>query len=278
MDYGINDEPRRIRNQVQHFIRIGRYEKAKIISSELISKYPEYPYAYYDMAVCEYYLERIDNSIELCYKALELGMRPVSVSIMLMLYYNEKGDFINVDRQHDLLKTLDPNNNDALAFYGYSLWKRGKHKEGITMLEEAFANDAMNPHIIGFLFAATKKSRDNKQKEQLLNIYMSSSASEKKKLIFAGKYYIHMKKWKEAKRCFSGAIGIDPMNSEALDYMKIIELKDNLPKLMVVAIGWTTAVYFLRFDNHQILTYGYFIPSILMVSLVLAVIYKLRRL
>ena len=278
MDNGLSDEPRRIRNQAQYFISIGRYERARSIISELISKYPEYPYAYYDMAVCEYYLGRIDNSIELCYKSLELGMRQVAVSIILMMLYNEKCDFAKVDNQYEVIKSLDPTNNDALAIYGYSLSQRGNEKEGIPLLEEAFKNDATNSIIIGYLFFATKKSRNKAQKEELLKLYMNSGASEKRKLLFAGKYNIHMKKWKNAKECFARVIGMDPMNEEAIHYMKIIELKENLPKLIVMAAGWTVAIYITRFNCHELRTYGFFMPALMIFLLVAVLIYKLRRL
>jgi len=278
VSYGVNGEPQRIRQQVQHFIKIGRYDKARSVASELISKYPEYPYGYYDMSLCEYYHERIDNSIELCYKALESGMAQVPISIMLMLYYNEKSDFKNVDKHYELIKTLAPACNDALSIYGYSLCKRGKEKEGVTILEEAFANDSTNSIIIQYLFIAAKRSKNKAQKEELLKLYMNSGVSEKRKLLFAGKYNVNIKKWKEAKECFARVIAIDPINKEAIEYMRIIELRHNLPLASLFFILFTFAVYDIKFDYRNLLTYIYFIPSICGFLLIGAAIYKLRKL
>jgi len=159
MGYGINTEAYKIRKQVQHFIRLGRYEKAKAIASNLITEYPDYPYAYYDMSVCEYYFGRIDNAIELCQKSLEHGMRPLAVYILMMLYHNEKGDYDSVDLYYDNISKISTSEADVKALYGYSLWKRGRKEEGIKMVEEAFSEDSTDPIILKYLLITAKRKK-----------------------------------------------------------------------------------------------------------------------
>jgi len=285
LSYKLNKEAMGMFSQVKHFISLGRYERARSIASDLITKYPEFPNVFYSMSVCEFNLGKIDNAIELCNKSLELGMSQLAVSIMLMCYYNEKDDFINVDRQFDLLGISGSTNADALGIYGYSLWRRGQHKKGIEILEEAFAKDATNYTIIDYLFTASKKSRKKDELKALLKIYMNSSASEKRKLIFAGKYALYEKNWKEAKRCFERVISIDPLDKVAVYYMSLVRFKcRDRYILWLTGIGFGLFAHALNAKNitgftnlHRINEYLSYITALSLVTLPIVLEFRLRK-
>lgn len=269
-----NEEPRRIRNQVRHFISMGRYERAKSIASDLISKYPEYPYVYYDMSVCQYYLGSVDDSIELCLKSLELGMRPLAVYIMLMVCYNEKDDFTNVDDCYNEVNRISPGEVDAKAIYGYSLWRRGKKEEGIRILEEAINDECTNTIVLRYILLTSKRNKNKEQLKELIRMYMNTGASEKNKLLFTARAEAYMKNWKEAREYYGRVLSVDPMNEEANYFFNMMDVEEKLKKGSIFIVLWIAAVLMLRFDQSRIITYVYFIPALIYLAFLAAFIYK----
>jgi tetratricopeptide (TPR) repeat protein len=132
-----NVERMRIRSQIEHFMRIGRYEKIKPLASDLIAGYPEYGYGYYAMAVYEDYKDRTENAIELCHKAAEYGMSRLVPGILLIICYDKIDNYANADAEYNTLIREYPFCYDAMAIYGYSLWRRGRKDEGIALLQKA---------------------------------------------------------------------------------------------------------------------------------------------
>jgi len=231
---GINLEAYEIRKQVQHFIDLRRYEKAKAIASDLISKYPDFAFAYYDMALCEYYLGRIDNAIELCQKSLELGMAPLTVYTAMMLYHNHKGDYKSVEFYYNNINKMGAIKADVRTMYGYSLWKRGRKKEGRNMIEEAFSEDSTNPAILYYILCTAKRGgKDKKRLRELINIYMNTGASEKDILMFAGRVEAHLGNWREAKKNFEKVLSIDPADLKADAFLAWTDMNKHLVKFGV---------------------------------------------
>ncbi|OPZ90645.1 MAG: Tetratricopeptide repeat protein [Firmicutes bacterium ADurb.Bin419] len=269
----IDSEPQRTRKQVQHFISIGRFEKARSIASNLISEYPEYPYAYYDMAVCEFYLGRVDNSIELCQRALECGMKPLAVYIMMMIYHDEKGDYDSVDQYFSNINKISSGEADVLALYGYSLWKRGRKEEGIRFLDEAFSEECNNPIILRYVLLTSKRKKDKNQIKELMNIYMNTGASEKNKLMFLGKAEAYLGNWREAKKNYEKVVGIDPMNDEAKYFLNMMEVEEGIKKLCPFVFLLAVAL-FLKFSDGRIMKFFSLIPIILYLIFVAVFIHK----
>jgi len=201
-----------------------RFEKARSIASDLISKYPEFPDGYYLMAICEYHVGRIDNSIELCQNALKYGISPFTVYVAMMFYYIEKGDYDSVEQCYNQISNVYSKDADARALYGFSLWKRGKKEEGIRMMEEAFSKDYTNTIVLQCLLHACKK-RGKDYLRELVGIYMNTKASEKNKLLFAGKAEAYLGNWRKAKKIFEKVLSIDPTNKEAKGFLKLIKME-----------------------------------------------------
>lgn len=269
----IDSEPQRTRKQLQHFISIGRFEKAKSIASDLISKYPEYPYAYYDMAVCEFYLGRVDNSIELCQRSLEYGMKPLAVYVMMMIYHDEKGDYDSVDQYYRNIKEISSGEADVLALYGYSLWKRGRKEEGIRMLNEAFSEECNNPIILRYVLLTSKRRKDKKQLKELMDIYMNTGASEKNKLLFLGRSEAYLGNWHEAKKNYEKVMSIDPMNNEAKYFLNMMEVEENTKKLGLF-VFLLAAALFLKFSDGRIMKFFSILPMLLYLIFVVVFIHK----
>jgi tetratricopeptide (TPR) repeat protein len=263
-----NEEQLRIKKQIEYFMNIGRYEKVKVLATDLITRYPNDPYGYYAMSIYEYNLRRIDNAIELCHKSMEYGINQLTSGLLLMVYYNEKRDYSNVDVHYNSLKQKYPFSNDALAVYGYSLWQRGQKDEGISILRKALSYDSSDPMIIEFLFNATKTKKDLDHLNMLLKLYMNSGASEKQKQVLAGEYEFYSSNWSEAKKCFQRALELNPTDAKSLHYIKIIEQRKILPLLVILVV--CIPIYFFRFDFQRV-PYG-FIPPILVLLMLLVVI------
>jgi tetratricopeptide (TPR) repeat protein len=269
----INSEPQRIRKQLQHFINIGRFEKAKSIASDLISKHPEYPYAYYDMAVCEFYLGRVDNAIELCQRSLEYGMKPLAVFVMMMIYHNEKGDYNSADQYYININKISSGEADVLALYGYSLWKRGRKEEGVRMLEEAFSEECNNPLILRYVLLTSKRRKDRNQIKELMDIYINTGASEKNKLLFLGKSEAYLGNWREAKKNYEKVMSIDPINKEAEYFLNMMEVEENTKKLGLFVFLLSVAL-FLKFKEGSIVKFFSLLPVLLYLVFVALFIHK----
>lgn len=268
-------EQQKINGQIQYFLKIRRYEKAKVLAQDLISRYPNYPNAYYAMSVYENYHGRTDNAIELCHRSMELGMSQLATGILLMLYYDQKSDYSNVDAQFDLLSRNFPSNYDVLAIYGYSMWQRGQKDKGISILNEAFSYNPTDSMVIKFLFTTTKSDKNGALNE-LLKLYMSSNASDNQKMLLSGIYEFQEHNWQEARKCFASVIAQDPKNDEALHYMEILELRKKMPLIMLSALGFGILVYFFKFNYQQPLTYVFFLPSLLFLVLFAVVLVKMK--
>jgi tetratricopeptide (TPR) repeat protein len=225
------------------------------------------------MAVCEFYLGRVDNSIELCQRSLECGMRPIAVYVMMMLYHNEKGDFDSVDQYYSSINKISSCEADVRALYGYSLWKRGRKEEGIRLLEEAFSEEATNPTILRYLLIASKRRNDRHQLKELIMIYMNTGASEKSKLLFVGRAEAYLRNWKGAKKNYEKVLSIDPMNSEAKYFLNMMDVEKNLKKLGICLFFFTVTL-FLRFNTTGMMKYGFFFLVILYLVFVALLIYK----
>jgi len=274
--YELNQEQDRIKKQILHFIKIGRYEKVKVLAADLITRYPSYPYGYYSMSIYEYSKGKVDNAIELCHKSLEYGMGKLGVIPLLMIYYSDKQDYCSLDTYFNALIKEFPFCNEALAIYGYSLWQRGKKDEGIGILQEAFSRDISNPMVIKYLFMAVKKKRNLEELSTLLKIYINSSASDKQKLVIAGLYEIYNNNWEEARKCYKQVLGMDPLDEEALHYMTIIELRAKMVIVFLSAVGWAILVYFIKFNAKYPITYFLFLPTLIIFTLIIVVLIKMR--
>lgn len=269
----IDSEPQRTRKQIQHFISIGRFKKARLIASDLISNYPEYPYAYYDMAVCEFYLGRVDNSIELCQRSLECGMKPLAVYIMMMIYHNEKGDYDSVDQYYSSINEISSVEADVLALYGYSLWKRGRKEEGIRILNKAFSKECDNTLILQYLLLTSKRRKEKNQIKELMDIYMNTGASEKSKLLFLGRSEAYLGNWREAKKNYEKVMSIDPMNDEAKYFLNMMEVEENIKKLGLFVFLLAAALY-LKFSDGRIIKFFSLLPILLYLIFVVVFIHK----
>jgi tetratricopeptide (TPR) repeat protein len=268
-----NVEQKRIRSQIHHFIGIGRYEKIKLLASDLIAGYPEYDYGYIAMAIYENHQGRTENAIELCHKAAEYAMSRFVPGMLLMIYYNIMDDYANADAEYHNLMREYPFCYDAMAIHGYSLWQRGRRDEGIVLLQKAFAENPSDPMTIKYFLTATKKSKDA---EMLLKLYMDSQASDKQKLVLTGLHEIYVNNWGEAKKCFEKVLGMDPTDDEALYFMKIIKLRKYLPLLFIAAIGIGAFVYLFMFDPQDLLTSVFFVKPLILLIFIGYIFVKIR--
>lgn len=279
MNYENNYEFKNLLNTLSVLISCNQIKKAKKIVSGLIEKYPKWPEGFYHLSICEFYLNNIYKAIELCKKSLDLGMNQLSVSTSLMYYYNEINDFEKVDKQFNLLRTTASDNNDVLAIYGYSLCKRGQTLEGERILQDAISWSDNKSLILNYLYCSTKQHRKRKKENTtLLRIYMNSPITEVDKLIFVGKYEINLRNWRAANKYFEKAIGVDPLNKEVSEYLKIIELRrKGMPLLLITFIAFTFLIYEIKFDPSRIITYIYFFPSLVLLMLFLACMYGVNK-
>ncbi|MHC1682878.1 MAG: tetratricopeptide repeat protein [Clostridiaceae bacterium] len=279
MNYENNYEFKNLLNTLSMLISCNQIKKAKEIISDLIKKHPKWPEGYYHLSICEFYSNNIDKAIELCEKSLDLGMNQLSVRTSLMYYYNEKNHFEKVDKQFELLRTTASDNNDVLAIYGYSLCKRGQVFEGERILQDAISWSDNKSLILNYLYCSTKQHRKRKKENTtLLKIYMNSSIPEVNKLIFVGKYEINLRNWRAANNYFKKAIGVDPLNKEVLEYLKIIEIRRKaMPLLLIIFIVITFLIYEIKFNPSQIITYLYFFPSLIVIMLFLICMYGVNK-
>ncbi|RMD49526.1 MAG: tetratricopeptide repeat protein, partial [Ignavibacteria bacterium] len=85
--------------------QLGKYEEAIKYYQNTISKAPNHPEAYFNMALCQQKLERQDEALESYLKAVEINPHLDDAYNNIAYIYQEKGDLENAEKY--LLKTSD---------------------------------------------------------------------------------------------------------------------------------------------------------------------------
>lgn len=147
-----------------------RYKNALKFYNELLDFSPENELALEGAAYCLYNLQRNEDALIMCQKALRINPNLAIPHVILAYLYDDKGDTANSRQEARIALGLEPSSPEVLCCYGLLLLSDGKIEEAIQYLEKAVNVDA-DMYLAHYnLFVAYQKQRNRKGVATELNI------------------------------------------------------------------------------------------------------------
>jgi tetratricopeptide (TPR) repeat protein len=149
-----------------------KYIDALGIYNRLIEKNPNDTVAYHGASKCLHRLNKLDEAINTCEKALEINEKLPLIHVILASVYNKLENREKSRKEAEIALSLDANSAVVLGCYGTSLLADNKLDEAISYLEKSVKVD--NTDYVFHYNLAIAYSKDKRWGEtirELKNVY-----------------------------------------------------------------------------------------------------------
>lgn len=209
--------------QVHHYLEINNYFKAQMEIQEMLQQYPEDGHLHYLLSCCLFGAEEFEAAIEECSIAAENDYSIVLCNYLLAKIYLEQERYKKSEQLFLEALSMEPNDADILASYGYLMLKTGFKDKAVKLINEALRIEPENCIALRYKYYLQIAARKRAAYMETLEKIMQNSDSELQKLISIAVQQLIEKKSRAAKETLRQAYLMDPTNMELLQLLKDVE-------------------------------------------------------
>ncbi|KJS48848.1 MAG: hypothetical protein VR66_11790 [Peptococcaceae bacterium BRH_c23] len=231
---------------VQHYVEIGKYNKAEEYMQKLLENSPENPQFLSFMSNIQLNLGNLDLAEKFCLESMRTEADNEEGYHLLGVINIERKNYVEAEK--NLLESLrlNPENPRVLAKYGYLMLITGYDEKAEKLIKEALRIDPDDPAVleIGFQYYLIK----NKKEQQLhfLYRYFQQSNNQIGKLTKIALTELLQNNHKSARENFVQAYLLDPTDQDLLSVIEEIDRDYHvifLPQRAIQKIGGPAVVW-----------------------------------
>lgn len=206
--------------EAEHYIDLGRADKAQEILLKVLAEEPGNSLALYLLAVSQYHLEQNDEAMLTCLEGLKHGGLREDFHCLLGRIYFALGCLPEAEESFLESLKINPNNPGVIANYGYLMLRTGHEKKAARLMEEALRIDPEDPVVLHYAFYFYLAKDKRHEEMDALSDYIQYSSDEIGTLVKAGTANAVRGRRREARENFRQAYLLDPTNNDLLDVLK----------------------------------------------------------
>lgn len=216
-------EDRKNEELVNHYMTLGKDEKALKEVDNLLSKNPKNPYYLYLRAKCLNNLRRFDEALDEIKNAFAEGYSPEFCNELMGKIYFGMYDYEKAKKSFEEVFRLNPNNAETLAAYGIMQYMLSNESKDERYVKDALKIDPNNSQVLFCAFYHYKMQNNKIEMKNILEHYLETSGDEVSKLEMIGDYEAHLRHHKKANEHYKQSFLLEPTNEAIHNKIKAID-------------------------------------------------------
>ncbi|MCP4152842.1 MAG: tetratricopeptide repeat protein [bacterium] len=283
-----NDE--QLLSQALHYLSINRIESADNLLRQLLAHNPEEGVLHYLLAQCQFASDEYDDALSSCREALQNGYSNEDCALLTGKIYTETGDAAQSETAFLEALSINPENAESLAAYGFLMMKSGFEKKAQKLMEEAMRLDPEDESVLNYCFYFQLAKNNPDEQLSILKKQLLSSSSEINNALNIGMRAYYMEDYKSAEENFRQAFLLDPTNEDLLELLvdtakqahpiylpqRLIMKMGGVPVLWLAMVGILFLLFYLHLEKAAV-TFLVFYLVLVVYTWVTPLLYKLIR-